>query len=59
VKSVTVSGLVDLVRAERGGVDPRATHLPPDRMTLDEQRLAAAAAFRIFGDEDDWILGLA
>ena len=28
-------------------------------MTLDKQRLVAAAAFRIFGDEDDWILGLA
>ena len=28
-------------------------------LTLDEQRLVAAAAFRIFGDEDDWILGLA
>lgn len=28
-------------------------------MTLDEQRLVAAAAFQIFGDEDDGILGLA
>jgi len=28
-------------------------------MTLDEQRQVAAAAFRIFSDDDDWILGLA
>ena len=27
-------------------------------MTLDEQRLVVAAAFRIFGDDVDWILGL-
>jgi hypothetical protein len=50
------------------GPEPRSGTRPvpdvpdvPDAwpMTLDEQRLVAAAAFRIFADEDDWILGLA
>ena len=50
------------------GAGPRSGSRPvpdvpdvPDTgtMTVAEQRLVAAAAFRIFGDEDDWILGLA
>jgi len=28
-------------------------------MTRDDYREVAAAAFRIFGGEDDWLLGLA
>jgi len=50
------------------GPEPRSETRPvpdvpdvPDLrpLTLDEQREVAAAAFRIFGDEDDWVQGLA
>ena len=50
------------------GSEPRSRIQPvpvvpdvPDAgpMTLDEQREIVAVAFRIFGDEGDWILGLA